>query len=152
LGCKRIDDVVRLDEAVNDKEAYAKRVETECEAGRAASCTLLGIQYAFGTYGRTRDYAIAGQVLSKACASNDPNGCYELGVLHLYGRGSPKDPTRAAALFEQACTQKVNTACHALRDLYQHGAEGLAKDESKASLYAQKACAAGYKSDCEAAK
>lgn len=151
-ACERVDNLVRLEEAVNDKEAYAKRVESECNAGRAASCTSLGVHYAFGTYGRTRDYAVAQQILTKACDLKDPNGCHELGVLHQHGRGTPKSATRAQEFYERACSQGVSNSCHNLSDLYRRGADGIAKDEAKALEYVKKSCAAGYTSDCESAK
>jgi uncharacterized protein len=151
-GCKQVDNAVRLEEAVNDKEAYAKRVESECDAGRAASCTSLGVHYAFGTFGRTRDYGVAQRLLTKACTLGDPTGCHELGVLHQHGRGTVKNAPRAAELYEQACEQQVANACDALRELYERGADGVAKDENKAALYRQRACAAGYQSDCDPAK
>jgi uncharacterized protein len=152
LQCERVDNLVRLEEAVNDKEAYAKRVESECNAGRAASCTSLGVHYAFGTYGRTRDYAVAQQILTKACDLNDPNGCHELGVLHQYGRGTAKSPARAQGFYERACSQGVANSCHNLSDLYRRGTDGIAKDDAKALEYNTKSCAAGYASDCEGGK
>lgn len=151
-ACERVDNVVRLEEAVNDKEAYAKRVERECQEERAASCTSLGVHYAFGTYGRTRDYGMAVQLLTKACTLKDPQGCHELGVLHQYGRGVSASAPRAAELYEQACSQKVSASCRYLSQFYQRGADGIAKDEDKARLYAKKACEAGSDADCEAAK
>jgi TPR repeat protein len=151
-GCERVDNLARLEEAVGDKEAYAKRVQSECQAGRAASCTSLGVHYAFGTYGRTRDYGAALQVLTQACTLQDPNGCHELGVLHQYGRGVAPSAVRAAELYERACAGGVSNSCHALSEFYRRGANGILTDEARAAIYASQACSAGYKADCKAAK
>lgn len=112
LACDRGGgDAARLDKAVNDPAAYARQVDAECAAGRAASCTSVGTQLAFGTYGRAKDPAAAAPFLARGCAGGDAQGCHELGVLHEHGRGVAKDAARARELYAKACAGGVAGDC-----------------------------------------
>src|SRR5215475_7383328 len=87
-ACKDSDrNAGRLEAAARDPEGYARRVDEECAAGRAASCTSVGVQTAFGTYGRAKDEKAAVPILEKACGGGDPQGCHELAVMVEHGRG-----------------------------------------------------------------
>jgi len=89
----------------------AADLERECSEGRAAACTRVGVQFAFGTQGRQRDYQKARGFLEKGCAGRDANGCKELGVLYEYGRGVPKNPGEALRLYKIGCQGGVALAC-----------------------------------------
>lgn len=89
----------------------AADLDRECQEGRAAACTRVGVQFAFGTHGRAKDYAKARIFLEKACEAKDANGCKELGVLHEYGRGVPKNPVEALRLYKVGCQGGVRLAC-----------------------------------------
>jgi TPR repeat protein len=102
----------RLEAAVKDPEGYARRVDEECAAGRAASCTSVGVQTAFGTYGRSKDEKAAVPVLEKACAGGDPQGCHELAVMIEYGRGVTRDAGRARELHKRACDAGFSASCN----------------------------------------
>jgi len=102
----------RLEAAVRDPEGYARRVDEECAAGRAASCTSVGLQTAFGTYGRARDEKAAVAILERACGGGDPQGCHELAVMIDHGRGVASDPTRARELHRRACGAGIASSCN----------------------------------------
>ncbi len=141
------DDVTRLRTMVEDPAAYARQVEAECAAAKAASCTSLGVHHAFGTYGRAKDPAAAIPFLQRGCDGGDPNGCKELGVMYQYGRGVPQDRTRARAHFEGACDAGVALACTYAAELHAK-ADGDGADPALAPAWRAKACAAGSKSEC----
>ena len=48
----------------------------------------------------------------QACKGGDMVGCANLGILHADGTGVPKDATKAAALFQQACAGGLAQACN----------------------------------------
>jgi hypothetical protein len=79
--------------------------------------------------------------------SRDPRTCYRLGQLLTQGRGAPRDPARAAALFEKVCPSDVR-ACVDLALLLQQG-DGVPRDAARAAQLLNKACAAGEPYACE---
>src|SRR5262245_61366973 len=90
VACREADrNAGRLEAAVRHPEGYARPLDEECAAGRAASCTSVGLQTAFGTYGRSKDEKAAVPILEKACRGGDPQGCHELAVMIEHGRGVP---------------------------------------------------------------
>lgn len=133
---------------MGDPKGYAAKVEAECAAGQAKSCTSLGIHHAFGTYGRTKDHAAARPFFETSCAGGDAEGCKELGLLYQYGRGVAVDDAKARELFETACAQGAANGCHYVGDYHANGKGGFAKDAAQASAWYAKACAAGSKSSC----
>jgi TPR repeat protein len=111
-GCARDErDANHLETAVRDPEGYARHLDEECAGGRAASCTSVGVQTAFGTYGRKKDPTAAIPFLEKACAGDDAQGCHELAVMLDFGRGIPRDAARGAALHQKACAAGVQASC-----------------------------------------
>ena len=75
-----------------------KQLTSECDQGKAASCTELGVIYAEGR-GVTRDERRAVQLVQRACDAGFARGCFMLGLMFDEGLGVPKDETRAAGLF-----------------------------------------------------
>jgi uncharacterized protein len=111
-ACKESDrGAGRLEAAVRDPEGYARRLDEECAAGRAASCTSVGLQTAFGTYGRSKDEKAAVPILEKACSGGDPQGCHELAVMIEHGRGVARDAARVKELHRRACVAGVASSC-----------------------------------------
>jgi WD40 repeat protein/TPR repeat protein len=92
------------------------------------------------TYQRGRAQAAGGnmaaakQAFEQALAAGYPAAAVDLGML---------DPPRAIALFEQAWNKGVAMAGFEIGSLYEHGAPGLAPDESRAWFWYQKAADAG---------
>jgi TPR repeat protein len=101
----------RLETASADPKAYARQVDDECDHGRVASCTSVGLQMAFGTFGRTKDEKGAVPFLDKACLGGDGQGCHELAVMFENGRGVARDPARAKELHEKACAAGAKASC-----------------------------------------
>lgn len=102
----------RLEAAARDPEGYARRVDEECAAGKAASCTSVGVQTAFGTYGRSKDEKAAVPILERACGGGDPQGCHELAVMVEHGRGVAADTSRARELHKRACAAGIYASCN----------------------------------------
>ena len=154
LGCsgliekkEQVEDVLRLTEMINDPDAYAAGVEQGCADGVVQDCSSLGTFYAYGTYGKDQDYALAHQYMGSACAGGYAYGCHDLGVLYMYGRGVEVDAPMAMVLFEGSCPEVANS-CHYLGDYYAYGKDGIEKNSARASEWYQKACDAGSASSC----
>ena len=125
----------------------AEKLEASCSAEGGRSCTAIGRQYKFGTYGHAIDYQIASDYFRKGCDSGDAYGCKELGLLAQNGQGMPQDVTMATTLYKSACENKVSIACHYLGEMYRQGRE-LTRDFKKARHYYEKACKLGSKWSC----
>ena len=145
---EQLDDLVKLAEAIDDPEAYAESIETGCLAGDPGDCASLGTHYAFGTYGRDKDYALAHLYLGQACDGGYAYGCHDLGVLYLYGRGVDEDPRRAAELFTATCPEIANS-CHYMGDFTSGAKNGFDLDEEASHGWYQLACDAGSTSSCD---
>ncbi len=150
-GCKKTRSAARVYKALYDPKSYAKQLDTECRQDTASSCTHVGVQHAFGTFGRVKNPAAAIPFLEKGCQGGDGNGCHELGVMFEYGRGVAADPARARAEYAKGCQGHVARSCTRLGDLFSQGRHVTA-DPAKAKHYYSLACAAGAEPSCDAAK
>ncbi|MEM7183123.1 MAG: tetratricopeptide repeat protein [Spirochaetota bacterium] len=129
----------------------SKELEEKCAKNNYKACTSVGVRKAFGTWGYQKDYPSAVTFMKKGCDGKDYQGCKELGVMYMYGRGVEKDYAKAKELFEPACAKEIANACHYIGDFYKYG-RGFAKDLETAKKYYQKACDAGSKSSCKLAE
>lgn len=135
-----------------------------CELGFAAGCQNLAALKTGGTPRRAvsqlRDYPIVlrqgkgpipdrtpVELYTRACDQGWMEGCEGAGAVYLFGRGAPRDPSRAASEFERACAGGLATACSNVGLMYQR-ADGVPRDEQKASMYLKKACDMGQPDAC----
>jgi len=130
-----------------DPDKAAVLFERGCQLGHARGCTMIGIRYAKGAAGLKRDIDAAATWYAQACPADkpaDPEGCRELGLLQLKGKGASEDPTAARANFERACFQNDAEACRHLAQL-ELGAEHFAE----AMVAAQRGCDLGDAGACK---
>ena len=73
--------------------------------------------------------------------------CLELGESYRNGDGVPRDTTRAAEFYQQACEGGVAEGCYSLGFMYNMG-EGLGKDRARAGELFQQACEGGSADGC----
>ena len=83
----------------------------------------------------------------KACAANDANACYELGLKHRNGEGVPNTYKEALALFEQACDSDHAAACYELGEMH-HLGEGAKQDMDYIIELYSKACKGNNVDSC----
>ena len=88
-----------------------------------------------------------GSFFQSACDRGDGESCFLLGSLYYAGKGVPKDPARAFALFRQSCSSGWWRGCSGLAECYRAGA-GTAVDNARAIEDFDKACQAGIASSC----
>lgn len=74
------------------------KLNSECEKGQLASCTVLGIDYLDG-HGVAKDESKARALLERAYGGNDARGCNNLGIIYAGGLSVAKDEPRAVQLF-----------------------------------------------------
>jgi uncharacterized protein len=134
--------------AANGKVA-APMLAKACDAGIAKACGTLGGLYDRGI-GVTGNKALAFRLFSGACAKADMAACYRQGALYFTGEGSDSgaDYSKAASLFERACTAGVGDSCNALGYMYDIGRH-FPENESKAVSFYSLSCSKGSKQGCE---
>jgi hypothetical protein len=135
-----------------------------CDLGFQASCANVRvIESGTGTLQsappRLADYAVVlnegngalddppFELYTRACQQGWMAGCESLGLSYLEGRGTERDPVRAAIEFETACAGGQATACASVAYQYSHG-EGVARDDSRAIDYLKHACDLGMADAC----
>jgi TPR repeat protein len=78
-------------------------------------------------------------LLQRGCELGDLPSCHNLGLMHFYGLGIPKDAARATFLFRSACDKADGAACNALGFAYETG-QGAEKNVDKARELYEYAC------------
>lgn len=133
--------------------------EEACSRGNAPGCYHAGL-LGRGGLGTKRDPVTAMDRFDRACQEpgNIPEACYEMATLLLkatgaggsgrgwlgFGRkkGIERDPVRAEALLERACTRGHGPSCFNLAVMYKNGepgtdgAPGVPADPEKFKAYA----------------
>lgn len=94
------------------------------------------------------DYQKAGQLFQKACDSGNADGCYNLGLLYVNGRGVKQDYQKAVKLFKKDCDSGNAEGCYNLGVSYNNG-KGVKQDFYTAKQYYGKACDLGLQLGCD---
>jgi len=84
---------------------------------------------------------------SDRCAKHDALSCFNLGWIYEKGTGVTKDYSKAAAVYEEACTAKIAGACTNLGVLYEKG-NGVAADIGRAFTLYEQGCNLGQALGC----
>ena len=95
----------------------------------------------------SEDYATARREWTTACASGEPKGCTDLGLLFSKGLGGAKDEARARELSRQGCDGGNAIGCTNLGFLFRNGLGG-AKDEARARELYRQGCDGGDANGC----
>ncbi|WP_298285678.1 tetratricopeptide repeat protein [Novosphingobium sp.] len=85
--------------------------------------------------------------LEQACLGGDAVDCDELGMRHLRGDGTAKDPKNATSYFQRACDRGDAPGCFNLGESYQFG-DGVPKDPANAAVFYLRACDGREKKGC----
>lgn len=85
--------------------------------------------------------------LAHGCESDDPIACEKLGSLYFVGRGVPKHPFHALALWTYACEKGVGVACEQAGAELVSGAT-IPRDLEKAVALYDMGCASGRATSC----
>lgn len=109
-----------------------------------AATTLSVADVALGFLEETVDdnYAQAFKAYEQAAAKGNVLGMYNLGLMYLYGKGTPVNYQKAKELFVQAANNNVHEAMDQLGDIYFMGL-GQARDEQEALSWYKKAADLG---------
>ena len=114
------------------------------EMGDPRGMYKLGVCYALGKGGLTKDEAKAVEWYQKAAEAGDTYAMYHLGYAYDYGkRGLTKDEAKAVEWYQKAAEAGEATAMNSLGYAYEYGKGGLTKDTSKAAEWYKKAAEAG---------
>ena len=80
-----------------------------------------------------------------AADQGDRGGQWNLGRLYMNGKGVPRDPAEAVALYKKSAVQQNVTAQFELGRIYEKGAPGMARDTTEAVKWYRMAAQQGYK-------
>jgi len=94
------------------------------------------------------DYQKAAQLYQKACDGGNSDGCYNLGLLYVSGRGVKQDYQKAVKLFKKDCDSGNAEGCYNLGVAYNNG-KGVKQDFYTAKQYYGKACDLGLQLGCD---
>jgi hypothetical protein len=134
----------RPEKACPENDTDASRCISACDDGDASSCTDLGLMYAAGRGGLTKDAARAVTLFQRACDAGNMRGCTNLGLSYETGQGGlPKNEVRAMALHQRACDGGDMRGCTNLGLFYETGRGGAPKSAVRAMALHQRACDAG---------
>jgi TPR repeat protein len=93
--------------------------------GQTEAMVNAGQMLASGRGVHAPDLSEAALWFSKAAEQGDSAGMYALAECHLFGKGVPKDPRRAAELLTTAAALNNPRAMNLLGDIYRKGVAGL---------------------------
>jgi TPR repeat protein len=145
-SCDRLGSIYEFGWGVaSDPVKASTYFERACADDEAMGCQSLGFLRESGRGGK-KDGAAAVAAYDRACRiAQEADACSRLAQLLVNGQ-VPKDPPRAAALAEEACTARPRL-CGVLGLLYETGT-GVSRDPVRARQLHQKACAAGNEASC----
>jgi V8-like Glu-specific endopeptidase len=92
---------------------------------------------------RGGDYATALRRLSPLAEQGDARAQFDVGFMHAYGWGVPRNPAEAIAWYRKAADQGLSPAQHFLGLAYVNG-EGVRPDDAEASRWFARAAAQGF--------
>jgi uncharacterized protein len=123
-----------------DNERARVLFQKSCKLKYIDGCVHYALMLSTGAGGNEDDVQ-ARKILTKHCKAKDedPNTCYNLGVLLRDGQGGKPKHTQARALFVMTCEKGYASACNNLALMIQHGKGGPA-DLGKARGYFRQSC------------
>jgi TPR repeat protein len=85
--------------------------------------------------------------LEQGCSAGNAAECDILGMRHLRGDGTAKDPKKAATYFQRACDRGDAPGCFNIAESHRYG-DGVPKDPAKAAGLYQRACDGREREGC----
>jgi uncharacterized protein len=89
------------------------------------------------------EYATALQRLSPLAEKGDARAQFDIGFMHAYGWGVPRNPAEAITWYRKAADQGLQVAQHFLGIAYVNG-EGVLPDDAEAARWFARAAAQGF--------
>ena len=85
------------------------------------------------------NYTEAMKLFQKSCDSGNNDGCNNIGLLYIQGKGVNQDYSKAIEQFQKACDGGNGSGCFNLGIIYEKG-KGVNQDYTKAIEVYKKAC------------
>jgi hypothetical protein len=138
--------------SADDVRVGVASLERLCGQRVAGACLELSAMRRSGTL-IARDEAAATALLVDTCNLGFRDACLEAATRYGSGKGAPKLPGRAEALFERACPEELKQpaldACVPLGRLFRAGANGLPREPARALDYLTRSCRRGSMGACQ---
>src|SRR6185295_11871733 len=143
-GLRPGDRLLTLDGAAVDSSCTLDRLLLAKRPGQEVRLT---VRRGWEILEKSVELADAVSFHEEACAAGRAEGCFQLGLLHVRGRGVPADPEQANRLFDQACQAGSAAGCAELGGRYLNGYGG-AVDNSRIHELVRRACEGGNAAGC----
>lgn len=136
-ACLRAGEVFQSRPSVSNRLEEGHLLSRGCDLGHQPACDSF------------RDYIVDGGKtdLETACADNDLTSCFIIGLVELFGVGTPVNVPSALENWKRACEGGWARACGYLGETYLLGKKTEANPEA-AALYLGEACTLEYPSAC----
>jgi len=123
----------------------SKEFIAAAESGDPKAQTMLGLMYSgqFDTAGIVPDLARAVEQIKSAAQQGVPEAQYELGYMHHWGTGVPKDYSKEFKWLEKSAQQGLDLAQNYLGSSYYKG-EGVKRDLAQALKWYRKSAEQGW--------
>jgi V8-like Glu-specific endopeptidase len=92
---------------------------------------------------RSGNYAVALRLLSPLADKSDARAQFDIGFMHAYGWGVPRNPAEALTWYRKAADQGLAVAQHFLGLAYANG-DGVQADDAQAAQWFSRATAQGF--------
>ena len=86
-------------------------------------------------------------LFAMACEAGHVGACHQVGRGFWKGHGLPRDPAKAAVLFQRICSDDAPVACSDLANIHYAG-HGVKQDSAKAASLNERACDLGLSISC----
>jgi hypothetical protein len=121
---------------------------SECNEGRAASCTTYGGIEEKGEYGRPPDYVEALKYYKRACLGGDAQGCAAKARLDAANPSNAAHDQYQVDWWRKKCQGAEVSGCSMVATMYEQGWKGLPKNLDLAIEALQHGCEGGESADC----
>ncbi|CAN5908545.1 hypothetical protein BH11PSE3_BH11PSE3_15230 [soil metagenome] len=119
-------------------------IQRAADAGSSEGAHRLGLVYAQGLAGMTRNDTKAIELFEKAAAAGHTRAQINLGILYLRGQGAPRDLVNARAWLEKAAASGDPLALYALGRAMSESTEQIAADPVRAADLFRRAAEKGH--------
>ncbi len=155
-GCGGVTPTTSRPAPQTPRERAAKRTAQQliaCRAGEMTTCTTLcdrldpNACFFVGERLFETDSVRAIAAFRRACSKDHADACYQVGALHLDGRGVEKNENLAVFLLKKACAGKSADGCAAMGDLHSRPSGDWSNPDKAYASYSR-ACELGNRRAC----
>ena len=140
LACMFVGLEFHLQENTTQAKAWFKK---GCDYNEPNSCGVLGDYHK-----KAKSYTKALMFYAKACDGGVMDACSNVGFFYENGLGVKQNAIKALELYIKSCDGGVGAGCTNAAEMHYSGDVGVAKDYTKARIFAHKGCELNHAVAC----